>query len=182
MKRPSIAIRGASLLSATPLSASPRRAVRAAASVGDVARYISDAAAQIFYPPDDSDVPWERAAGSAFTGPIVHHDAARLRQLRDAVRAARAQLEGSASPAGATTADTDQPAAAGDAGDFVVSSIRAVFDANVKGGPSEPARYFSGGYRSRARSQRELRREIGRLERFERVLERTIQNEGGRAE
>lgn len=160
------------------------------AFVSDVSKYLAEAAAQIFHPTDESDVPWERSA-EPFSGKISHHEEIdRLRQLRDVVKSARKSLEGCTDP----DASNYDPAAVTDDGsciytaeqlsgsgsvslqEFVRTSLDRVFGHNFVGDETEPKKYFSIGYSARGRTQRELRRDIDRLRRFEQVVSEAIES------
>lgn len=134
---------------------------------------MSDAAAQIFSPMND-DVPWERVA-EPFAGRIAHHEeVTRLRHLADEVRAAREQLEKTVAevPDVVEAVDVDAIPASPE---YITEAIDRVFGHNFKGDASEPTEYFGGGYRSPGRTQREVRREIDRLRRFEKVVTTAIE-------
>lgn len=86
-----VALRG-TVVVARPPARSNARPLRAAAigprasAFTDVARYLSEAARQIFTPTHDSDVPWERTS-APFTGAIRHHEEVpRLRALLQEIR------------------------------------------------------------------------------------------------
>lgn len=66
------------------------------AGLGDVGKYLSEAAAAVFSPKSD-DVPW---SGGSFSGKVSHHegDVPRLRRLYKAVRETREQLAGCMDP------------------------------------------------------------------------------------
>ena len=71
----------------------------AQASVGDVAKYLAEAAKQIFSPQNTGEQPPWEGSGSAFTGSIAHHqtsseNAARLRAVYSAVRSTREAITG----------------------------------------------------------------------------------------
>ena len=160
------------------------------AFVGDVSKYLAEAAAQIFHPTEESDVPWERSA-EPFVGSIAHHEELhRLRHLNEVVKYARKSLEGCTDPSaanydpaaktddGSCTYATEQPsdAEAASIQDFVSSTLDRVFGHNFVGDETEPAKYFSTGYTARGRTQRELRRDVDRLRRFEQVVSKTIES------
>ncbi|EFN59582.1 expressed protein [Chlorella variabilis] len=130
------------------LRAAARPSVRTRSLVSDVGKYLSEAASQIFHPQADN-VPWESSSQS-FTGKIVHHEeTARLQALKQA------------------EAGVDQ---------FVMTSIQRVFGNNFKGDDTEPKAWVSSGYaaRGRNRSQRALKHEYERLQRFQRVVNRVV--------
>lgn len=157
-----------------------------------MSRYLSDAATAIFTPSNDSTdaPPWGRAS-TPFSGSIIHHEElGKLRELRDAVRAARLHLEGCTDPAAANfnpsaTHDdgscTYTVAADGDGrqastGSYITTTIQRLFGpTHTTGDASEPESFYSTGYSSPARTQRELQREVDRLTRFERLVQRTIE-------
>ena len=71
----------------------------AQASVGDVAKYLAEAAQQIFSPQNTGEQPPWEGSGSAFTGSISHHETAsenatRLRAVYSAVRSTREAITG----------------------------------------------------------------------------------------
>ncbi|KAL4434611.1 hypothetical protein ABPG77_002734 [Micractinium sp. CCAP 211/92] len=139
---------------ARPLRAAPRPSLvgRTQASASGVGKYLSEAASQIFHPQTDN-VPWETGSQSFF-GKIVHHEeTARLKALQKARRLAE-----------------------GSVGSFIMSSIQRVFGNNFKGDESEPKAWVSTGYASsgRHRSQRALRQEYERLQRFRTVVKKVV--------
>lgn len=157
------------------LRAAARPSVRTRSLVSDVGKYLSEAASQIFHPQADN-VPWESSSQS-FTGKIVHHEeTARLQALKQAVDSAVKQIESSIDEA-----PEDEPADAAvdqEAGvdQFVMTSIQRVFGNNFKGDDTEPKAWVSSGYaaRGRNRSQRALKHEYERLQRFQRVVNRVV--------
>lgn len=164
-------------ISARPRPLAPARrltVVTHANAFTGASKYLSDAASQIFSPMKD-DVPWERVA-EPFAGKINHHEeVSRVRALAAEVRAAVSHLEGSVDELPAEADGPSEPAAE----DYVTSAIDRIFAHNFTGDATEPAAYFSGGYRARARSQREVRRDINRLRRFESVLNTAIEKAEG---
>uniref|UniRef100_A0A1D2ADP7 Uncharacterized protein n=1 Tax=Auxenochlorella protothecoides TaxID=3075 RepID=A0A1D2ADP7_AUXPR len=173
-----------------PLRVPHRHALRTIprASVADVARYLADAAAQIFNPAE-SDVKWE-GTSSGFTGEIRHHDVPRLRQLASVVRQARSEIEGCTNPdainynpqagqddGSCIVAEDGPPAPEGgqELQGFISKTIANVFSGNFKGDDTEPSSYSGTGYSYRGRSQRDIRRRVDRLQKFERVIEQAIE-------
>lgn len=131
----------------------------------------------------NTDVPWERTA-EPFTGRIVHHEeVSRLRQLAEEVRTVRKQLESSTVvEEGEVEGDLytfDQNgelmSTTSTSADYISGAINRLFGHNFKGDSTEPSSYYGGGYRARGRTQRELRREIDRLRRFETVVKQAIE-------
>ncbi|CAL5220499.1 g2528 [Coccomyxa viridis] len=93
---------------AQPVAAAPFAVRRSAArrslvisnGVGDVAKYLSEAASSIFKT-DDSNVPWS-GSGTPFSGRITHHEeVSRLRKVYELVKEARQQVEGCTNPSAA---------------------------------------------------------------------------------
>ena len=122
----------------------------------------------------NDDVPWERVA-EPFTGRIQHHEeVTRLKVLADEVRAARESLEKSVD-IGSDEEDIEIEVAVPAAPEYITEAIDRVFAHNFKGDASEPSSYFGGGYRAPGRTQREVRREIERLRRFEKVVSAAIE-------
>ncbi|CAL8464278.1 g3813 [Coccomyxa elongata] len=75
-----------------------RRGLHVVNGVGDVAKYLAEAASSIFKT-TESDVPW---SGTPFTGSISHHeDVARLRKVYQLVQDARQQIVGCTDPSAA---------------------------------------------------------------------------------
>jgi hypothetical protein len=170
-------------ISHVPRRVIPHRRVVTSAFLSDVSKYLSEAAASIFHPMKD-DVPWERGS-EPFTGRIVHHEeVSKLRQLAEEVRSVRKQLE--------TTAVQGEEEGEGDtftfdnegelvtttatSADYISGAINRLFGHNFKGDVTEPKSYYgSSGYRARGRTQRELRREVERLRRFETVVKQALE-------
>ena len=124
--------------------------------LGDINKYLSEAASQIFSPMKD-DVPW---VAEPFSGRITHHEeVSRLRHLAEEVRAARELLEGSMDEVVEDPAavDTEQVVAVPASQEYITEAIDRVFGHNFTGDVTEPGKYFSRGYRSRGRTQREVR-------------------------
>ena len=79
-------------LSSATISArrAPCSSSRIQAGLGDVAKYLSEAASSIFSV-DNSDVPWS-GTSSGFQGKVSHHEVARLRSLYNTVKATRERV------------------------------------------------------------------------------------------
>ncbi|KAL4447476.1 hypothetical protein ABPG75_004695 [Micractinium tetrahymenae] len=167
---------------ARPLRAAPRPSLvgRTRASASDVGKYLSEAASRIFHPQADN-VPWE-AGSQAFTGKILHHEeSARLKALQKAVDSAAKDIEKGMDQAPEEADDTttykgNLVGEEGSVGAFILSSIQRVFGHNFKGDESEPRQWVSTGYASsgRHRSQRALRHEYERLQRFRSVVKKVV--------
>ncbi|KAK9905024.1 hypothetical protein WJX75_008078 [Coccomyxa subellipsoidea] len=72
-----------------------RRGLVVSNAIGDVAKYLAEAATSIFKT-SESDVPW---SGTPFTGSINHHEeVARLRKVYQLVQDARQQISGCTDP------------------------------------------------------------------------------------
>ena len=146
--------------------------VKTQAFISDVSKYLSDAASQIFSPMKD-DVPW---TSQDFAGKIEHHETKNLHYLVANVRSVRRELEQSVD----ILSDDENEAATNEielpvAGQYISASIAKLFDPKAKVNSAEPAKYYSGGYRSRGRTQREVRRDINKLRRFEEVIDKAIE-------
>jgi hypothetical protein len=147
-------------------------AVRPQAFLSDVSKYLSDAASQIFSPMKD-DVPWTAQPG--FSGKIEHHEAKNLHHLADNIRSVRHELESSVD----LLSDDEHDPANSEielpvADQYISATIGKLFDPKAVVNSAEPAKYYSGGYRARGRTQREVRKDIGKLRRFEDVVNSTI--------
>ena len=151
----------------------------------NVARYLSEALQQVFSPlRDETNVPWD-SISQPFVGKIKHHEEVeRMEILASQVQAAIFELERSidelpegdvpvtaTASATANTTGTGEPAAQS----YVAEAIDRVFNHNFKGDMTEPSKYFGGGYHARGRTQREVRREIDRLRRFQQVIETAVE-------
>lgn len=144
------------------------------AFLSDVSKYLSDAASQIFSPMND-EVPWERVAEHGFSGKIEHHEAKNLHHLAENIRSVRHELENSVD----LLSDDENDVAASEielpvADEYISATIGKLFDPKAVVNSAEPNRYYSGGYRSRGRTQREVRKDIGKLRRFEDIVNSTI--------
>lgn len=130
-------------------------------------------------------MPWETGS-QAFFGKIVHHEeTARLKALQKAVDAAAKDIEQSMDQAPEDADDTttykfdaggNLVGEEGSVGSFIMGSIQRVFGHNFKGDESEPKAWVSTGYSSsgRHRSQRHLRQEYERLQRFRTVVKKVV--------
>jgi hypothetical protein len=148
--------------------------IRTQAFISDVSKYLSDAASQIFSPMND-DVPWERVAEHGFSGKIEHHEAKNLHHLAENIRSVRHELEKSVD----LLSDDENEVAGNEielpvADQYISATIGKLFDPKAVVNSAEPQKYYSGGYRARGRTQREVRRDIGKLRRFEEVVSSTI--------
>lgn len=123
---------------------------------------------------------------NSFSGRIVHHEElSKLHHLHEEVRSVRKQLEADADKVTTGTepiADTYSFSPDGEllstdtaSQDYIIGAINRTFGHNFKGDENEPKTYFGSGYKARGRTQREIRREIDRLRRFESVVKKTIQ-------
>ncbi|PSC68423.1 serine threonine [Micractinium conductrix] len=113
-------------------------------------------------------VPWK---GQAFQGSIVHHEeTARLKALEVAVDSVVKQIEKSMDEA-PTEGDDTTTYKFDDKGEL------RVFGNNFKGDPTEPKEWVSTGYAAsgRHRSQRSLRSEYERLQRFQTVVKKVVE-------
>jgi hypothetical protein len=148
--------------------------IKTHAFISDVSKYLSDAASHIFSPMSD-DVPWERVAENGFSGKIEHHEAKNLHHLVENIRSVRHELENSVDLLSDDENDIDTneielPVA----DEYISATIGKLFDPKAVVNSAEPYRYYSGGYRSRGRTQREVRKDIGKLRRFEDIVNSTI--------
>ncbi|KAL3144487.1 hypothetical protein ABBQ32_004227 [Trebouxia sp. C0010 RCD-2024] len=153
------------------------------AGLGDVGKYLSEAAAAVFSPTKE-DVPW---SGGNFTGKVSHHegDVPRLRRLYKAVRETRQQLSGCMDP----NAANYDPNAVSDSGtctylyedpqtgkktegelrDFVTTTLGSLFgNKSDNSGPNwEGTGYAYSG-------DKVSQRDIERLLRYENVVKQTL--------
>lgn len=155
------------------------------AGLGDVGKYLSEAATAVFSPAKD-EVPW---AGSSFSGKVSHHegDVPRLRRLYKAVQQTREQLAGCMDP----NASNYDPNAVTDSGtctylyqdpetgektqgnlrDFITSTVGSLFGGKSSN-DNEPDWEGTGyAYSGDIVSQRD----IDRLLRYESVVKQTLE-------
>jgi hypothetical protein len=143
------------------------------AFLSDVSKYLGEAASQVFSPlRNENEVPW---TSTVFEGKISHHEAKNLRHLSEDIKIVRKELEESVD----LLSDDENDAASNEielpvADEFISSTIGKLFDPKAVVNSAEPSKYYSRGYRSRGRTQREVRRDIGKLRRFEDIVNSTI--------
>ncbi|KAL0042647.1 hypothetical protein WJX79_006403 [Trebouxia sp. C0005] len=153
------------------------------ASLGDVGKYLSEAAAAVFSPTKEN-VPW---SGGSFSGKVSHHegDVPRLRRLYKAVKETREQIAGCMDPnaanydpnaisdSGTCTYLYEDPETGkkteGDLRDFVTTTVGSLFgNKSDKSGPNwEGTGYAYSG-------DKVSQRDIERLLRYENVVKATL--------
>jgi len=144
--------------------------IKPRASLSDVSKYLSDAASQIFSPMTD-DVPWERVAEHGFSGKIEHHETKNLHYFAENIRSVRNELENSVDLLSDDEDDVDASEIELPVADeYISATIGKLFDPKAVVSSAEPSRYYSGGYRSRGRTQRQVRKDISKLRRFEDIV------------
>ncbi|DBA72437.1 TPA: hypothetical protein ACH3X2_010468 [Trebouxia sp. C0005] len=153
------------------------------AGLGDVGKYLSEAAAAVFSPTKEN-VPW---SGGSFSGKVSHHegDVPRLRRLYKAVKETREQIAGCMDPnaanydpnaisdSGTCTYLYEDPETGkkteGDLRDFVTTTVGSLFgNKSDKSGPNwEGTGYAYSG-------DKVSQRDIERLLRYENVVKATL--------
>ncbi|CAK0783573.1 hypothetical protein CVIRNUC_006772 [Coccomyxa viridis] len=157
--------------------------------VGDVAKYLSEAASSIFKT-SDSSVPWE-GSGSPFSGRITHHDeVSRLKKVYELVKEARQQVEGCTNPSAANynpSATSDDGTCtfvvpesdkelSGDLYTYVTSSLSSLWGSNFEQGSDKEKRadFSKLGLTGYSGDKVISQRDIQRLLSYEKVVKKAL--------
>lgn len=146
----------------------------------ELGKYLADAVSQIFHPQQESDVKWT-GTDTPFTGDIQHHE--RLRAVHEVVKATAKELEqvlASVDEPEETTFTFDEQGKLVEEGslrEYLTGAIGRIFGHHTKGDATEPAAFYSSGYKfsGRLRSKREVQRKFDRLKKFEQVVVEAIE-------